>query len=180
MPGPRLKKTPTKRTHFPCGRPALQAIMALLAMGLMTTASGNSASASNADFFLGSWVIVKAVVAPWADAARKPDEREMKSLLGKVVTFEPKQIAGPAPVACHELNYQLNDYGADMLFQGALAEKPDGTFTDASKLAASLGFQGDSWKTLETGCGNELDYHFLDRNTADFGLNDYVYTLKRK
>lgn len=157
---------------------AFLAIAALSGTIMATTA--NRAAASDSDFFLGSWIIEKAIVAPWADAAHKPDQQEMKSLVGKTVTFKSKQITGPQPVACNELKYEVDDYGADMLFQGALAEKPDGTFSDASKLAADLGFQGDSWKTLETGCANELDYHFLDSNTAAFGLNDYVYMLKRK
>lgn len=156
------------------------AIVVFTGIGLAAVIPPCRATAADGDFFLGDWVIAKAVVAPWADATHKPDQHEMKALLGKTVTFKTKQITGPEPVACNDLKYEVDDYGADMLFQGALAEKSDGTFTDASKLAAGLGFQGDSWKTLETGCANELDYHFLDKNTAAFGLNDYVYTLKRK
>lgn len=34
-----------------------------------------------------------------------------------------------------------------------------------------------SW-TLETGCG--IDVPFVDDATAEIGLNDYVYTLKRQ
>lgn len=33
-----------------------------------------------------------------------------------------------------------------------------------------------SW-TLETGCG--IDVYFVDDATAEIGLNDYVWTLKR-
>jgi len=50
---------------------------------------------------------------------------------------------------------------------------------DPAKIAAKLGFRGSSWKTLETG-GGELDYHFLDPGTAAFGLNNYVYILKKQ
>ena len=39
---------------------------------------------------------------------------------------------------------------------------------DPAKIAAKLGFRGSSWKTLETGCGNELDYHFLDPGNRGF------------
>jgi hypothetical protein len=35
-----------------------------------------------------------------------------------------------------------------------------------------------SLKTLETGC--EIDFHFVDEATAEIGLNDYVYTLKKQ
>ena len=33
---------------------------------------------------------------------------------------------------------------------------------------------------METEWGNEIDYHFLDSTNAAFGLNDYVYFLKRQ
>jgi len=52
-----------------------------------------------------------------------------------------------------------------------------------TKLAAQAGFRGPKgtkWKTLETGCGNELDFHFIDPMTAAFGLNNVVYTLKKQ
>ena len=39
------------------------------------------ASASDA-FYLGTWKITSAVVAPWSDTARKPDAAEMKTLVG--------------------------------------------------------------------------------------------------
>ena len=52
---------------------------------------------------------------------------------------------------------------------------------DPVKVAASVGFsQGKSWKTVETGCENELDYHFMDNATAAFGLNNYIYILKKQ
>jgi hypothetical protein len=51
---------------------------------------------------------------------------------------------------------------------------------DPAQVAATLGFRGTSWKTLETGCANELDYHFVDPNTVEFGLNNYVYFLKKQ
>jgi hypothetical protein len=68
-----------------------------------------------------------------------------------------------------------------MLFQGAFGEMHErNKASDPAKIAAALGFQGSRWKTLETGCGNEIDYHFLDPTNAAFGLNDYVYFLKRQ
>ena len=49
---------------------------------------------------------------------------------------------------------------------------------DPNKLAASLGFSGNKIRTLETGC--EIDFHFVDAATAEIGLNDYVYTLRKQ
>jgi len=133
-------------------------------------------------FYLGTWKIVSAVVAPWQKApAYAGDTVEMKSLVGKTFVFQAKAIAGPGIIACKTPNYRVKDYPANMLFQGAFEEvhRSDAS-ADPAKIAAKLGFRGSSWKTLETGCANELDFHFLDPSTADFALNNYVYTIKKQ
>jgi hypothetical protein len=139
--------------------------------------------ASAADpFYIGTWKIASASVAPWQVERPYGDDRtEMKSLVGKTVVIQGSAILGPHAVACKGPHYQVKDYSADMLFQGAFGEmqRRDAS-ADPAKLAAGLGFRGSSWKTLETGCGNELDYHFLNPTTAAFGLNNYVYTLKKQ
>jgi hypothetical protein len=146
-------------------------IMALLA-----------ATLAGADpFYLGTWKITSAAIAPWQELPYRDDSAEMKSLVGKTVVIRAKSIAGPRQVACQGPHYQIKDYPADMLFQGAFGEMHQrDKSADPVKIAAKLGFRGSSWKTLETGCGNELDYHFLDPTTAAFGLNNYVYTLKKQ
>ena len=143
----------------PCG--------ALLAATLL---GGSPASAQDA--FAGSWTISKAAPAPWAEKAPAPDA-ELRLLVGKTVTFLKDRIDGPKPVRCPKLAYQVKDYTPDMLFQGTLSKDPD-------KQAAALGFKGQTIKTLETGCANELDFHMVDGGTVLFGLNDRVYTLTRK
>ncbi len=139
--------------------------------------------ASAADpFYIGTWKIASASVAPWQVERPYGDDRtEMKSLVGKTVVIEGSAILGPHAVACKGPHYQVKDYPADMLFQGAFGEmhRRDAS-ADPAKIAAGLGFRGSSWKTLETGCANELDYHFLNPTTAAFGLNNYVYTLKKQ
>jgi hypothetical protein len=131
--------------------------------------------------YLGTWKIASAIVAPWVDPGRKPDDAESKTLVGKLVTIRPAEITGPHAVACKGPHYRLRDDGADMLFQGMLDEmRRRNPSVDPGKLAAKLGFQGKSWKTLETGCGNEIELHFVDAATAEFGLNDYVYVLKKQ
>jgi len=133
-------------------------------------------------FYLGTWKITSATVAPWQDGRPyESDLAEMKSLVDKTVVIQTKAIVGPRPVACRGPNYKVKDYPADMLFQGAFGEmQRRDKSADPGRIAAKLGFRGGSWKTLETGCGNELDYHFLDPATADFGLNNYVYTMKKQ
>jgi hypothetical protein len=77
-------------------------------------------------------------------------------------------------VPCQELSCRLavqGEFGEMHLRNKAV---------DPAKTAALVGFsKGTSWKTLETGCGNELDYHFIDEKTAAFGLNNYIYILKK-
>lgn len=132
-------------------------------------------------FYLGTWKIASAVQAPWADAAHKDDAAEMKTLVGKIVIFKPGEITGPRQVACKGPKYTVKDYPADMLFQGELGEMQSrDKSVDPEKLAAKLGFKGKLWKTLETGCATELDFHFIDPNTTTFGLNNYVYILKKQ
>ena len=148
----------------------------------LLAAAALAATASAADsFYLGKWKITSALVAPWADSERKPDEAERNALVGKLVTIEPAGITGPRAVACKGPKYHIRDYGADMIFQGMLDEvRRRDPAQDPVKLAAALGFKGTSWKTLETGCANELELHFVDASTAEFGLNNYVYVLKKE
>ena len=151
-------------------------IMVLLCGVLLPTASGAE------PFYIGTWKITSATVAPWRDGPPyESDLVEMKTLVNKMVTIHPGAIAGPRPVACNGPHYRVKDSPADMLFQGEFGEmyRRDHS-ADPAKIAAKLGFQGSSWKTLETGCGNELDYHFLDPGMAAFGLNNFVYMLKKQ
>ena len=131
-------------------------------------------------FYLGAWKMTSATVAPWAYRERKPDT-EMKSLVGKTVTFKEHRILGPRQVACRDPKYKVEDYPADRLFEASFAEMHDRDKSiDPAQLAGALGFKGSSWKTLETGCGNEVNWHFIDATTAVLGLNDYVYFLKKQ
>jgi hypothetical protein len=130
-------------------------------------------------FYVGSWTLTTAVVAPWADAHRKPDDAERTRLIGKTVVLKTREISGPHPFACAKPQYKVTDYGPEMIFQGAFDEMRHGdTKADPKVLAASLGFTGPHIRTLETGC--EIDVHFLDDTTAEIGLNDYVYTLRKR
>jgi hypothetical protein len=149
---------------------------------VLAAIAGLTSVASGADaFYLGTWKIDSAVVGPWWTQTQKPDPAEMKSLAGKAVVIKTSEIVGPRELACKGPRYKVKDYPADMLFQGAFDEmRRRDKSVDPTKLAAKLGFQGKSWKTLETGCGNELDFHFVDSTTATFGLNNYVYFLKKQ
>jgi len=133
-------------------------------------------------FYLGTWKITSAVVAPWVSGpAYDDDTKEMKSLVGKTIVIKPSETVGPGILACKGPKYRVVDFPANMLFQGAFEEmQSKDKSVDPAKIAAKLGFRGTKWKTLETGCANELDYHFVDAGTAEFALNNYIYTLKKQ
>lgn len=154
--------------------------LALILAALTASVSSLSPAYAAGAFYLGKWTIVRAVVAPWADpATRKLDTAERARLIGKSILFKAHAIAGPPPFACPGAHYQLTDFAPDLLFQGAFGEMhSNNKAVDPGKIAASLGFHGASTRSLETGC--EFDFHFVDETTAETGLNDYVYTLKKQ
>lgn len=130
-------------------------------------------------FYVGAWKVTSDVAAPWADPQRRPDDTERARLLGKIVAFKTREISGPRPFACARPQYKMTDYGPDMVFQGAFDEMQRANKkVEPKALAVSLGFADDKIKTLETGC--EIDFHFVDDTTAEVGLNNMVYTLKKQ
>jgi hypothetical protein len=149
------------------------AVCLLVCIGTLGTAAAADA------FYTGSWTIAAAVIAPWADPHRKPDDTERARLMGKAIVLKEKEISGPRPFACSKPQYKVTNYGPDMIFQGAFDEMQRADKkADPKALAASLGFAGAAIRTLETGC--EIDVHFVDDTTAEIGLNNYVYTLKKR
>ena len=146
----------------------------------MIASLGMIGPAAAADpFYVGSWTLTAAVVAPWADPHHKPDDAERLRLTGKIVALKAREISGPRPFGCAKPHYKVTDYDPEMLFQGAFDEmRRADKKVDPKALAVSLGFTESRIRTLETGC--EIDVHFVDDTTAKIGLNDYVYTLKKR
>ena len=132
--------------------------------------------------YLGTYKIVSAQVGPWWDGAGKPDLTESKELIGKVVTFKTTEIVGPRQFACKGPKYKVRPTDpAVMLFQGAFEEmQSKNKSVDPLAVAHKVGFTGSSWKTVETNCGYALELHFLDSTTADFALNNMIYTMKKE
>jgi hypothetical protein len=142
-----------------------------LAMGALAKAADR--------LYLGNWKISGAVAAPWADPKQKSDSAEPSRLLGKTIVFRSREIAGPPPLACKAPHSRESELSADMIFQGAFEEmQSKDKSVDPNKLAAALGFAGKGIRTLQTSC--EIDFHFVDASTAEIGLNDRVYTLKKQ
>jgi len=132
-------------------------------------------------FYLGTWKITSAVAGPWWTEKGTPDAQEKNFLLGKIVVFKPGEITGPRQVACKGPNYKVVTVPAEGLYQGAFDEmKQHDKTVDPLKLANRLGFRNNEIKTVQTGCATELDWHFVDDTTTTFGLNNYVYFLKKQ
>jgi len=141
---------------------------------MLVLMSGASAQES----FAGAWKIVKSEPAPWVKAADVLDAKEIKRLVGASVEFSAKAIKGPAPIACKGPHYEIKQYEADMLFQGALAEYGDPA-TTPDKMANTIGFGNRPIASLVTGCASELEFHAIDADHAVFALNNSLYRMSR-
>jgi hypothetical protein len=147
-------------------------IKILSAIGAVALAFGlpgaGPAHATHQDF-LGKWTVTTSQPAPWAQLNDKPVESDIKALLGKAVTFSSDRIDAPRPLTCRKPHYEVKPYQPDMLFQGGL--------TEPAKQAAALGYS-EKIATLETGC--EIEFHFVNPDTAMFALNNRLYKIERK
>lgn len=128
--------------------------------------------------FSGTWKIERSEAAPWAKTADMLDAKEIKRLVGASVVFNTKAITGPAPLACKGPHYEIKQYEADLLFQGALAEYGDPA-TTPDKLADKIGFGKRPIASLVTGCASELEFHAIDADHAVFALNNSIYRMTR-
>jgi hypothetical protein len=157
----------------------------VLATGIgMAVSVATPVRADGADdtFFYGKWKITEAQEAPWVVAGETVDSTESENLIGKTIELSAKGIAGPGSFPCKNPQYQVIDGGPDILFQGSFGEmQSHDPNVKAEKLAEQMGLTGDKFRTVVTGCEYEVDFSFgSDEDTAKFGLNDYIYTLKRE
>src|SRR5215472_6045975 len=74
--------------------------------GLLTLITAIPAQAADA-FYLGTWKLSDAVVAPWADPKHRPEGAEKTRLIGKTVSLGARQISGPNPLACASPHYKV-------------------------------------------------------------------------
>jgi hypothetical protein len=141
----------------------------------LALAAGAARAAPN-EGFQGRWVIAQAKLAPWADAKQAGGPEEEKRLVGLTIEFGPNFVRGPPPLGCLRARYTSHDDTPDLLFEGGLAEGPDGKVRDAQAAARALGMTTKTVRTLETGC-SEVAYHRMSPTTLMFGLNNRIYIL---
>jgi hypothetical protein len=128
-------------------------------------------------FYVGTWKVTSVAVAPWIDQRPKPDAPQ-KQLLNQsfsIVRLDTAEYQIFGPLTCTDgssMKISISKSTVQQLFQGALNRDP-------LKLARNLGFKfGQSWRTLETGCGPP--WYFSDPTTAKISINNYVYTLTKQ
>jgi hypothetical protein len=153
----------------------LAVFFAVLGLRVFAYATADGAEPS----YLGTWKLATAAPAPWAVSQHAPDAFEHARLVGQTIAVKAAAIMGPSPFACPGPHYKFRDITPAMLFQGAFDEmRIKNKSVDPDRLAGALGFIGPSIKTLETGC--DFDFYFVDASTAQVGLNDTIYTLKKQ
>ncbi|HEY6943276.1 hypothetical protein [Dokdonella sp.] len=135
-------------------------------------------SATAQERYAGRWTIERGDAAPWARGDGDVDPAEVKRLVGTRVTFEPKHIRGPAPLACDGPKYVIEDVPAEGLFQGGLAEYGDHR-VDADAQATRMGFAKRPIATLDTGCEGAIDFHATGDDELLFALDNVIYRLHR-
>ena len=127
--------------------------------------------------FTGSWRVTGAQDAPWVGPKSDLKPSYEAALRNATIAFGPKRVDGPGWFACPRPRYAITELEPESLFEGGL-DDPDRGMTTPKETAARLGFVGQKFPTLETGCA-ELSFHLAAPDTILFGLNNVIYTLKR-
>lgn len=128
--------------------------------------------------FAGSWIVTKAEDAPWVGPKSDLKPHYEAVLRNATITFRANGVDAPGWFACAKPHYAITELEPESLFEGGL-DDPDHGMTTPKETAAKLGFVGEKFQTLETGCA-ELSFHLAAPDTIVFGLNNVIYTLKRK
>jgi hypothetical protein len=128
--------------------------------------------------FAGSWTVIKAEDAPWIGPKSDLKPYYEPALRNATITFRTDRVDGPSWFACPKPVYAITELEPESLFEGGLDDADRG-MTSPKETAAKLGFVGAKFPTLETGCA-ELSFHLAAPDTILFGLNNVIYTLKRK
>jgi len=136
-----------------------------------------TAAAAQTNPLLGRWQIDAAAVAPWigADKIHTIKEEDVRRFVKQRVTFESAGVKARDPLlACKDARYEPTRIPPAGLFQGNLPEPKAG-------IAKAIGFPVGDVPGIDVACSNgRFSYHFRDKDTALFALDNVIYTLKRR
>jgi hypothetical protein len=134
-------------------------------------------NAAAAQTLLGQWQIAAAGVAPWIapDKIHTIKESDVRRYVKQRVTFAVDEVKSRDPLlACKGARYEPTRIPPAGLFQGNLPE-PKG------QTARTLGLADGITPGMDVACPNgRFSYHFRDKDTALFALDNVIYTLKRR
>jgi hypothetical protein len=149
--------------------------LAALFAGLLLVAPAAANPPPN-DALIGTWDIVDAAPAPWADAKERAGlAAQAKKLIKTPVAFGRGDVTSPAkPLACKKADYEGTDYSPDAMFRGALLEP------NQDRVVREMGFAKGDVPGVDVICESEtLSYHFRDKTTILVAVDNIVYTLKK-
>lgn len=153
-------------------------IRKLVVVSLPLAAAFSSGAAFAQDVPAGTWKIASSEPAPWPHALSWEVPAQIKRLVGATVVLRADRIQGPKPLACKKANFKIEQYSADMLFQGTLAEKGNARTTPDNQ-ATALGFTQRPIPSLTTSCESGVEFHMIDQDHMLFGLDNRVYRMVR-
>jgi len=123
----------------------------------------------------GTWNVVDAKTGPWYDGNGAKPDIDPELAHAKIVLTN-TSVQGPSAVGCAKVKFTVSTVPPEYLFQGVLK--------NPKKDAAALGFKSEKITSVNEGCirsdaDMEMDFALIDKDTAVFGLNNVVYTMKR-
>ncbi len=149
------------------------------AVSLLIAVWAISLPARAEDFpIIGDWMIERAIVAPWVKA--NVDIARFTSLsrahLHMIVSFFPDHVEAKDPeLACANVDYERTLLSPEQIFQGSLPNP------DQVEIAAGLGLPSGQIPGFDVDCASGVQpYHFADRDTVLFALDDIIYTMDRQ
>ncbi|WP_373065714.1 hypothetical protein [Zavarzinia sp.] len=150
--------------------------MRVLALAAVLAVGAALPQARAGQDWLGSWTVTGGGKAPWAEQNYPDEIAEMAKMKGLTVTFKAHEVvAKGSVVGCSDAHYEATSFPADALFQGGLDEGRQ------AEEAAALGFAPGAVAGFDLDCSSGLfSYHFKDRDTVLFALDNVIYTLKRQ
>jgi hypothetical protein len=145
----------------------------LVLLGVAAAASPRALAADNP--LLGKWQITEAAIAPWAKDKRTTQTAETRKLVNMQITFSAKAMKSGYPTLnCSDAAFEVRNDPPDVLFQGSLPEP------NQAKVAETMGLPRGDVPGVEVNCSSgDFPFHFRDKDTALFALNNFIYTLKR-
>jgi hypothetical protein len=101
-----------------------------------------------------------------------------------VVEIAEGKMSGPGLIGCGATKLTVESFPYAGLFEGGLGVEPGNPAagsneSQAKRLAEGLGFTTEPVESLIHGC-SELILHRLDDETLLFGLDNRIYTMKRR